>query len=192
MNNEDFEGRTVYRTFLKDYKISNKRTRDEKVFIDNDTETYYRERYSQWLHLKNLREELRIWRPCEYFDQLNIASASSHSILNYPIFFALLSSKKVLPSRELLTLDEAHLLETEIVRFRGLSISKRRWKRYIPNLKMVDYGYDDIERWIDFLIDIETRMLVLTGNKSMVESLSIFRRGKYNWMSKKASPIRKR
>ncbi|MGB6595279.1 MAG: hypothetical protein WBE68_27575, partial [Candidatus Nitrosopolaris sp.] len=82
--------------------------------------------------------------------------------------------------------------ETEIVRFRGLSISKRRWKRYIPNLKMVDYGYDDIERWIDFLIDIETRMLVLTGNKSMVESLSIFRRGKYNWMSKKASPNKKK
>jgi ATP-dependent DNA helicase DinG len=66
MNNEDFEGRGCrYRTFLKDYKINNKGTREEKVFIDNDTETYYRERYSQWLHLKNLREELRIWRACE-------------------------------------------------------------------------------------------------------------------------------
>jgi hypothetical protein len=47
-------------------------------------------------------------------------------------------------------------------------------EKYIPSLKMVDYGYDDIENWIDFLIDLETRMLVLTGNNSMVESLSIF------------------
>ena len=56
-------------------------------------------------------------------------------------------------------LDEGHLLETEIVKFRGLTISKRRWKRYIPNLEIIDYGYDDIERWIDFLIDLETKML---------------------------------
>jgi ATP-dependent DNA helicase DinG len=193
MNNEDFEGKGCkYKTFLKDYKINNKGTTEEKVFIDNDTETYYQERYSQWLHLKNLREELKIWRPCEYFDQLNIASASSHSILNYPIFLALLSNKKILPSRELLILDEAHLLETEIVRFRGLAISKRRWKKYIPSLKMVDYGYDDIEKWIDFLIDLETKMLILTRNNSMVESLSIFRRAKYNWINKKASPNKKK
>ena len=57
-------------------------------------------------------------------------------------------------------LDEGHLLETEIVKFRGLSISKRRWKRYIHNLEITDYGYDDIELWIDFLIDLETKMLV--------------------------------
>jgi ATP-dependent DNA helicase DinG len=55
-------------------------------------------------------------------------------------------NKKVLPSRELLILDEAHVLETEIVKFRGLAISKRRWKKYIPNMKLVDYGYDDIEK----------------------------------------------
>ena len=120
MSNEDFRNSDCkYRTFLKDYKISNKGTREEKVFIDYHTMEDYRERYSQWFHLKNLRVELRIWRPCEYFDQLNIASASSHSILNYPIFLAFLPNRKVLPSRELLVLDEAHLLVTEIVRFRG-------------------------------------------------------------------------
>jgi len=31
---------------------------------------------------------------------------------------------------------------SEIVKFRGISISKRKWKKYIPNLKIVDYGYD--------------------------------------------------
>jgi hypothetical protein len=61
-------------------------------------------------------------------------------------------------------------------------------EKYIPSLKMVDYGYDDIENWIDFLIHLETRMLVLTGNNSIVESLSIFRRAKSNLVSGKAFP----
>jgi ATP-dependent DNA helicase DinG len=155
------------------------------VFIDYDTETNYREKYSQWLHLKNLREDLKIWRPCEYYNQLNTALTSSHPILNYPLFFALLASKKGLPSRHLLILDEAHLLGTEIVKFRGLSISKRRWKKYIPKLEMIDYGYDDIEKWIYFLIDLETKILGLTGNNSMIESLSIYRKTRFNWTSNK-------
>ena len=82
---------------------------------------------------------------------MNVALTSSHSIFNYPIFFGLL---QILPSRELLVLDEGHLLETEIVKDMELSISKRRWKGYIPNLDIVDYGYDDIEKWTDFLAEI--------------------------------------
>jgi ATP-dependent DNA helicase DinG len=193
MTNESFKDTDCkYRTFLKDYKISNKGTREEKVLIDYDTKNHYQKEYSQWLHLKNLKDQRKEWMPCEYFHQLNIALISSHSILNYSIFLALLPNKKVLPSRELLILDEAHLLETEIVRFRGLPISKTRWKQYIPNLKMVDYGYDDIEKWIDFLIGLETKMLALTGNKSMVESLSISRKLKYDWTTKKDSSNKKR
>jgi ATP-dependent DNA helicase DinG len=61
-----------------------------------------------------------------------------------------------------LILDEAHRLEEEIVKFTGISISKRRWKRYIPNFEIIDYGYDDIEKWIEFLIDLETKMIDLT------------------------------
>jgi ATP-dependent DNA helicase DinG len=58
---------------------------------------------------------------------------------------------------------------------------------------MVDYGYDDIEKWIGFLIDLESKMLDLTGNSSMVESLSLFRRTKFNWISKnKASSLSKK
>jgi Rad3-related DNA helicase len=195
MSNKEFEGRGCkYRTFLKDYKISNKATREEKVVINNDTLDHYQKEYFQWLHIKNLQDHHPTeWRQCEYFDQLNVALSSSHSILNYPIFFALLANKKVLPSKDLLILDEAHLLEIEIVKFRGLSISKRKWKRYIPTLEMVDYGYDDIENWIGFLIILESKMLDLTGNSSMVESLSLFRRTKFNWISKKkASSLSKK
>jgi ATP-dependent DNA helicase DinG len=192
MTNRDFsDDRCIYRTFERNYKVSDKGTIEEKVFIDYDIETNYREKYSQWLHLKNLREDLKIWRPCEYYHQLNVALCSSHSILNYPIFFSLLASKKVLPSRDLLILDETHLLETEIVKFRGLSISKKKWKKYIQNLEMVDYGYNDIEKWIEFLVDLETKVLNLTGHNLMAESISLYRKTKFNWTSKKAPRSKK-
>ncbi|MGB6593372.1 MAG: hypothetical protein WBE68_17870 [Candidatus Nitrosopolaris sp.] len=135
--------------------------REEKVFIHDDATNHNQNEYSQWSYLENLKEN-RLWKPCEYFDQLNIALTSSHSTLNYPMLLSLLPTRKF-RSRDLLILDEAHLLETEIVGFTGISISKRRWKRYIPNFKIVDYGYDDIEKWIDFLIDLKTRMLDLTN-----------------------------
>ncbi|HEY7109719.1 MAG TPA: ATP-dependent DNA helicase [Nitrososphaeraceae archaeon] len=181
MTNESFkEDGCKYRSFLKDYKISNKGTNAERVYIDTDTKNYYEKDYSQWLHLRNLKE-IRPWRPCEYFDQLNMAISSSHSIFNYSIFLGLLPNKKSIPERELLVLDEGHLLETEIVKFRGLTISKRRWKRYIHDFKITDYGYDDIRNWIDFLIEIETELLSLTGNSDIAESLSKERRVKYNY-----------
>ena len=48
-------------------------------------------------------------------------------------------------------------------------------ERYIPNLKMDDYGYD-VEKWIGFLIDLKTRMLDFTGNGFNLEMLSEFGR----------------
>src|SRR5919198_5153250 len=185
MTNESFkDSGCKYRTLLKDYKITNKGTKNEQVLIDEDSKNYYQKEYSQWLHLKNLKEKRSPWKPCEYFDQLNMALTSSHSIFNYSIFLGLLPNKKSLPERELLVLDEGHLLETEIVKFRGLTISKKRWKRYIHDLKIIDYGYDDIGNWIDFLIEVETKMLALTGNSSLVESLAVERKVKYNYYGK--------
>jgi Rad3-related DNA helicase len=83
--------------------------------------------------------------------------------------------------RELLVLDEGHLLETEIVKFRGLSLSKGRWRRYIKDLQIVDYGYEDIKQWIQFLIELETKMLTLIGDTSVIELLALQRRIRYNW-----------
>src|SRR5437660_10935523 len=127
-------------------------TRNVKVFNESWGHDLYQKGYSEWSHLYNLKDKRRECKPCPYFDQLNLALTSSHSIFNYPIFFGLL---QILPSRELLVLDEGHLLETEIVKDMELSISKRRWKGYIPNLDIVDYGYDDIEKWTDFLVGIK-------------------------------------
>jgi ATP-dependent DNA helicase DinG len=188
MTDESFEGTGCkYRTFLKDYDLSNKGTENEKIYINNDKEHHYKTEFFQWLHLKNLKDNSKdkaTWRPCEYFDQLNIALTSSHSIFNYSNFLAFLPSKKIIMPRELLVLDEAHLLETEIVKFRGLSISKKRWRHYIKDLKIVDYGYNEVKRWIDFLIELETKMLTLIGNMSMIEDLSLERKILYNWQNK--------
>ncbi len=185
MTDEAFEGsRCKYRTFLQDYDLSNKGTENEKIFLNRDKEHHYKREFSQWLHLKNLKDNNKdkaIWRPCEYFDQLNIALTSSHSIFNYSNFLAFLPSKKIIPRRELLVLDEGHLLETEIVKFRGLSISKKRWKRYINDLKIIDYGYTEVKRWIDFLIDLETKVLTLIGNTSAIQDLSEERKILYKW-----------
>ena len=181
-----------YRTFTKDYKINKKGTKEEDVFIDNITKKHHQKEYSQWLPVQTLKDQREEWMPCEDFDQLNMALASSHSIFNYSIFLSLLPHKKSLPERELLLLDEGHLLETEIVKYRGLTISKRRWRRYIHDMKMVDYGYDDIERWIDFLIQLETKMLTLTGNSDLIESFSIERKVKYSYNRKKISSLKDR
>ena len=187
MTNESFRDTGCkYRSFLKDYKIKNKGTNNEEVFIDEDSKNYYENAYSQWLHTKNLKEKSP-WKPCEYFNQLNKALTSSHSIFNYSMFLALLPNKKSLPERELLVLDEGHLIETEIVKFRGLTISKRRWKRYIHDFKIIDYGYDEIGNWINFLVELETKMLALTGNSSFAESLAVERKVKYNYWKEKIS-----
>jgi len=187
MTNESFrDGGCKYRSFLKDYKITNKGTKNEEVFIDEDGKNYYEKAYSQWLHTKNLKEKSP-WKPCEYFNQLNKALTSSHSIFNYSMFLSLLPNKKNLPERELLVLDEGHLIETEIVKFRGLTISKRRWKRYIHDFEIIDYGYDDIGNWINFLVDLESKMLALTGNSSFAESLAVERKIKYNYWKEKIS-----
>ena len=182
MTNEFFKGNGCkYRTFLKDYKLINERTKEEEIYIDKDAKQNYKKQFSDWSAIKNLKIA-REWKPCEYFNQLNIALTSSHSIFNYSIFLAFLPyNKSLISERELLVLDEGHLLETEIVKFRGLSISKRRWKRYIANLEIIDYGYDDIERWIDFLIDLESKMLVATDNSSIVQLLASERKIKYNY-----------
>ncbi|MGA9154641.1 MAG: hypothetical protein WBZ36_29005, partial [Candidatus Nitrosopolaris sp.] len=135
-----------YKTSLKDYQVIGKGTKEEKVLL---IEGRHQNAYSEWSHLNNLREDvIRDWRPCQYFHQLNIALAAAHSVLNYAIFLGLVNNK--LPSRELLVFDEAHLLETEIVRFREIAISRRKWRRYIPDLRIDNHGYD-VEGWVGFL-----------------------------------------
>jgi ATP-dependent DNA helicase DinG len=172
-----------YRTFRRDYEILEKGTKNELVFVNKSAEIKYQREFSQWLHLNNLRsiKELKKWKPCEYFDQLNIASASSHSIFNYSNFLAFLPSTKILPPRELLILDEGHLIEAELIKCTGISISKKKWKKYIQNFHIADYGYANIEQWTEFLIELETKMLMSRGSDSLVGYLALRRKTDYGW-----------
>ena len=65
---------------------------------------------------------------------------------------------KKLPSRKLLILDEAHMLETEVVKFRSIAISRKKWRKYIPDLIIDDHGYD-VKGWLGFLNNLKEMML---------------------------------
>ena len=189
LSDESMEGSGCkYRTFINDYKIDNKGKENERIFINGDKIKNYKNEYANWIHLQNFSKP-REWNPCYYFDQLFQALRASHSIFNYSIFLSLLSNKNLMQQRELLVLDEAHLLETEIVKFRGLSISKKRWRRYIHDFKMTDHGYD-MNGWLEFLIDLERTILILIGYESLVHSLVKERKEKYGYDSAKKSTTR--
>jgi ATP-dependent DNA helicase DinG len=152
LSDKDFNCR--YKTMLKDYQVIDKGTKEERVLL---VEGRYQNAYSEWSHLNNLKGNvIRDWRPCQYFHQLNIVLAAAHSVLNYAIFLSLVNRK--LPSRELLIFDEAHLLETEIVKFREIAISRRKWRKYIPDLKIDNHGYD-VKGWVSFLDKLRNMML---------------------------------
>ena len=187
LSDESMEGSGCkYRTFINDYKIDNKGKKNERIFISEEKIQNYSNEYANWIHLQNFSNP-RQWNACYYFDQLFQALRASHSIFNYSIFLSLLSNKNMMQQRELLVLDEAHLLETEIVKFRGLSISKKRWRRYIHDFKMIDYGYD-MNGWLEFLIELERTILSLIGYESLVHSLIKERKEKYGYDTMKKSP----
>ncbi len=189
LSDESMEGSGCkYRTFINDYKIDNKGKENERIFISGDRIQNYQNEYSNWIHLQNFNNP-REWNPCYYFDQLFQALRASHSIFNYSIFLSLLSNKNMMQQKDLLVLDEAHLLETEIVKFRGLSISKKRWRRYIHDFKMIDHGYN-MHGWLEFLIDLERTILVLIGYESLVHSLVKERKVKYGYDSTNKSKAR--
>jgi ATP-dependent DNA helicase DinG len=181
LHDESMEGTNCrYRTILSDYKVINEGRINENVILTHEKKEKLKRQYSEWLHTKTLGLSSNQWAPCYYFDQLNCAILANHSIFNYSIFLSLLPNKNSLPTKELLILDEGHLIETEVVKFRGLSISKRRWKRYIPDFEIIDYGYD-INGWIEFLIKLEEKILSLIGNASLIKSLADERKSRYGY-----------
>jgi hypothetical protein len=80
-------------------------------------------------------------------------------------------------------LDEGHLLETEIMKLCEFSISKKHWKKYLNDFRIIDYGYYNIEKWIDFLIELEAKMIASLGDLSAIKQLAMIRQKIYNWKS---------
>ena len=139
--NSDFHSGYRYKTFKEDYRILNRNTDGEDVFIDDLRLDQYRGWHKSawkinaagdigytWTHLSNLKKDkIRKgdqFQPCTYYDQLNRGLIASHSILNYTNFLIYLRTN-ILPERELLILDEGHQIEKQIVEQIGFSISSR-------------------------------------------------------------------
>jgi ATP-dependent DNA helicase DinG len=166
-----------YKTFSEDYSIKNQGTDKEDVFINPTRLEEYRKystnsdsnssKLNSWMHFNGLKRKAmkkrkQSFTPCPYYDQLNKGIAASHSIFNYANFQIFLrmqnnnggGSGGVLPSRDLLVLDEGHQIETQVVDHIGISISKRELQKFIPTslLENTPLGYEsDIKQWIDFL-----------------------------------------
>ena len=56
-----------------------------------------------------------------------------------------------------------HTLESEIVKFRGISISRKKWRKYIPSPIIDDYGYD-VKGWLGFLDKLRGLMIDVLNN----------------------------
>lgn len=149
-------------TFPDEYIRSNIGTKNELVYIDPTILNKKRLVYENWHFLKNnISYEKRRhegWTPCAYYDQLNKAINASHSIFNYSNFLAFLPYLNNLPARELLVLDEGHLIEAEVLKHVGISISRNWFRKYFPYFRIEpsdndEYGDDEIDRWGDFLMN---------------------------------------
>jgi Rad3-related DNA helicase len=183
-NNEISMNGCIYKTAASAYEVSNRGTKNEEVLLNSKERQIYQDEYSKWLQIKGLKESRKEWAPCGYYDQLNIARNASHSIFNYAMFLTLLPNEEIIPPRQLLVLDEGHLLETEIVNLTSFILSKSKWRKYIPGFSIIDYGYyDSIEAWIDFLVQLEAKMLALLGDLLKIKELVLFRKQKYNYKS---------
>jgi ATP-dependent DNA helicase DinG len=189
-NNDIARNGCVFKPSISAYEVINRGTKDEQVLMNSQTKESYQLEYFDWLQTKRLKETRGEWKPCGYYDQLNIARIASHSIFNYPMFLTLMPSQKIIPPRELLVLDEGHLIETEILNFTGFTLSRSKWQKYLPGFFLVDSS--DIGTWIDFLIQLEAKMLAILGEVSKIKELFILRRQNYGWNSANVIKIKKK
>ena len=141
----------AYKTRMMDYKVEGEGTIREIVKLDPFAERNYR---------KDLQSKSKIveleWRPCHYFHQKWIGAKSSHTVYNYRYFLSDLFYAGSTRKRNLLVLDEAHQLESEVGDFRSFTIRKNM----LPFLKlqMPERRVEEIDTWIDFCIELKEKM----------------------------------
>jgi Rad3-related DNA helicase len=141
----------IYKTRLMDYRVEGEGAAHEQVRLGPFAER----RYVDKMRSKSKLVELQ-WRPCHYFHQKWIGARSSHTVYNYRYFLSDVFYAGTAQRRNLLVLDEAHKLESEVGDFRSFTIRKNM----LPflKLKMPDSNVDDIETWIDFCIKLKERL----------------------------------
>jgi ATP-dependent DNA helicase DinG len=142
----------IYKTRLMDYRVEGEGTVQELIKLDS----YAERKYIDKMRSKSKVVELE-WRPCHYFHQKWIGARSSHTVYNYRYFLSDIFYAGAAQKRNLLVLDEAHQLESEVGDFRSFTIRKNM----LPFLKMQmpDINVDAIETWVDFCIELKERLL---------------------------------
>ncbi len=141
----------IYKTRLMDYKVEAERTKHELIKIDSFAERRY---------IEKLRSQSRLieiqWKPCHYYHQKWVGARASHTVYNYRYFLSDIFYAGSTQRRNLLVLDEAHQLESEVGDFRSFTIHKNSLR--LVKMQMPDKNAEIIETWIDFCIELRERL----------------------------------
>ena len=153
----------VYKTKLADYKVQGEGTKYETVKLDYFAEKKYNEK---------IKSQSRIiqfdWKPCHYYNQKWIALKSTHTIYNYKYFLSDLFYSGSMQRRQLLVLDEAHAVESEVSDFKSFTIFNEMLTSFLPKLNIPDKSEYDIETWIAFGIELREKLLNFIDKASTI------------------------
>jgi ATP-dependent DNA helicase DinG len=145
----------IYKTKLGDYKVQGEGTKYETVELDH---------FAQKKYIDKMKSQPRIiqfdWKPCHYYHQKWIAVKSSHTIYNYKYFLSDLFYSNSIQKRQLLVLDEAHTVESEVADFKSFAIFNEGIASFLPKLSIPYEKEYDIETWIAFGTELREKLLI--------------------------------
>ena len=153
----------IYKTKLGDYKVQGEGTKYETVELDH---------FAQKKYIDKMKSQSRIiqfdWKPCHYYHQKWIALKSSHTIYNYKYFLSDVFYSNNLQKRQLLVLDEAHTVESEVADFKSFTIFNEGITGLLPKLSIPYKNEYDIETWITFGTELREKLLIFIDKASTI------------------------
>ena len=140
-----------FKTRLLDYRVKGEGTKNELVQLDPSAKRGYAEKLKKSAKIVDLE-----WRPCLYFDQKWIGLKASHTVYNYRYFLSDVFYAGTAQRRNLLVLDEAHQLESEVGDFRSFTVHRNSLK--FLRLQMPDTNLESIDTWLEFCARLRERL----------------------------------
>jgi ATP-dependent DNA helicase DinG len=153
----------IYKTKLADYKVQGEGTKYESVKLDYLAEKKYIEKMKSQSGIIQFD-----WKPCHYYDQKWIGLKSSHTIYNYKYFLSDLFYSGNMQKRQLLVLDEAHAIESEVSDFKSFTVFNESITSFLPKLNVPDKSEYDIETWIAFGTELREKLLNFIDKASTI------------------------
>ena len=145
----------IYKTKLGDYKVQGEGTKYETVELDHFAQKKYIDKVKSQSKLIEFN-----WKPCHYYHQKWIALKSSHTIYNYKYFLSDVFYSNSLQKRQLLVLDEAHTVESEVADFKSFTVFNEGITSFLPGLSIPYENQYDIETWIAFGTELREKLLI--------------------------------